>query len=218
MLNQVELIGNLGRDPEVRALNNGGKVANVSLATTESWIDKQSGEKREKVEWHRIAVFNPAAISLLEKHVKKGDMIRVAGQLQTRSFEKDGATRYATEIVVKPYAGEVQPINLRSRATGTPEASNAGTEEPADAPAEPMLPEASEQAALPLEQERVGALPAPADDTPDNPEPSAALTQMSVAELHEYAQIEFGRDLTHLEGRDAILDAVARLERGEVID
>ena len=115
MLNQAQLIGNLGRDPEFRSLQNGGKVANISVATTESWIDKQSGEKREKVEWHRVAVFNPAAISLLEKHVKKGDMVRISGKLQTSSYQKDGQTHYSTEIVVKPYEGEIQPLNLRSK-------------------------------------------------------------------------------------------------------
>ena len=132
MLNRVELIGNLGRDPEFRALNNGGKVANISVATTESWIDKQSGEKREKVEWHRVSVFNTAAINLLERHVRKGDMIRVAGKLQTRSYEKDGATHYATEVVVNPYAGEIQPINLRSKQNG--QASQQGQAAPAPGP------------------------------------------------------------------------------------
>ena len=131
MLNQVQLIGNLGRDPEFRALNNGGKVANISVATTESWIDKQSGEKREKVEWHRVSVFNTAAINLLERHVRKGDMVRITGQLQTRSFEKDGSTRYATEIVVKPYAHEIQPMNLRSKQNG--QASQQGQAAPATA-------------------------------------------------------------------------------------
>ncbi|MER9628407.1 single-stranded DNA-binding protein [Mesorhizobium sp. M0296] len=99
-LNKVTLIGNLGADPEVRNLNSGVAVANFSIATSESWKDKNSGEKKERTEWHRVVVWNDGLISVIEKYVKKGSKVYVEGELQTRKWEKDGVDHYSTEVVL----------------------------------------------------------------------------------------------------------------------
>lgn len=100
-LNKVTLIGNVGADPEVRNLTSGNAVANLSLATSESWKDKNSGEKKEVTQWHRIVVWNDGLISVIEKYVKKGSKLYVEGQLQTRKWQdQDGNDRYATEVVL----------------------------------------------------------------------------------------------------------------------
>ncbi len=103
--NRVSLIGRVGKDPEVRHLESGTIVANLSLATSESYKDKQ-GQKVEKTEWHNIAIFGKAA-EIAEKYVKKGDQLGIEGKLATRSWEKDGITKYTTEIVVDPFKGEI---------------------------------------------------------------------------------------------------------------
>lgn len=100
-LNRVELIGNVGQDPEVRNLNSGNAVANLSIATSESWKDKQTGEKKERTEWHRVVVWNDGLVEVIEKYVKKGSKIYVEGQLQTRKWQdQDGNDRYSTEVVL----------------------------------------------------------------------------------------------------------------------
>jgi len=98
-LNQAQLIGRLGKDPEIRALENGRKVASFSVATSESWKDKTSGEKKEATEWHNIVAWGPTA-EVCEKYLHKGDQVFVEGKIMTRSWEKDGVKRYTTEIVV----------------------------------------------------------------------------------------------------------------------
>jgi len=104
-LNRVELIGRLGKDPEIRSLSNGSAVANFSVATSESWKDKRSGEKVEKTEWHNIVVWNEKTIEFVEKWLKKGDLVRLEGKLQTRSWEdNDGNKKYATEVVIPAFA------------------------------------------------------------------------------------------------------------------
>jgi single-strand DNA-binding protein len=104
-LNKVELIGRLGKDPEVKNLSNGSSVANFSVATSESWKDKRSGEKQEKTEWHNIVVWNEKTIEFVEKYLKKGDLVRIEGKIQTRKWEdQDGKDRYSTEIVVPQFA------------------------------------------------------------------------------------------------------------------
>jgi single-strand DNA-binding protein len=108
MLNQVQLIGFLGADPEVRTLNDGAQVANLRLATTESWRDRSSGEKREKTEWHRITVWGESAVKFLSDYAGKGSLLFIEGKLQTRSWDKDGETRYSTEIVVQQRGGQVK--------------------------------------------------------------------------------------------------------------
>jgi single-strand DNA-binding protein len=102
-LNQVQLIGRLGRDPEVKNLTNGGAVANFSVATSEVWKDRD-GEKKEKTEWHNIVVWNEKTIEFIEKYLKKGDLVRIEGKIQTRSWEKDGEKKYTTEIVIPKFA------------------------------------------------------------------------------------------------------------------
>ena len=104
-LNKVELIGRLGKDPEVKNLSNGSSVANFSVATSESWKDKRSGEKQEKTEWHNIVVWNEKTIEFVEKYLNKGDLVRIEGKIQTRKWEdQDGKERYSTEIVIPAFA------------------------------------------------------------------------------------------------------------------
>lgn len=101
-LNRVTLIGNVGRDPESKSFNNGGKVVNLSLATAESWKDKQTGERKEKTEWHNVAVFQDGLTGIVESYVRKGSRIMVEGKLQTRKWQdQNGNDRYSTEIVLQ---------------------------------------------------------------------------------------------------------------------
>lgn len=110
-VNKVILVGNLGNDPEVRYMPNGNAVANVSLATSETWKDKNTGEQQEKTEWHRVVFFNRLA-EIVEQYVKKGSKLYIEGRLQTRSWEQDGVKRYTTEIV----ANEMQMLDSRGGA------------------------------------------------------------------------------------------------------
>ena len=111
-VNKVILVGNLGRDPEIRALQSGGKIANLSLATTETWRDKNSGEKQERTEWHRIVIFNEKLVEVVERYVKKGTKLYVEGQLQTRKWtDNNGQDRYSTEIVLQRFRGEIQILS-----------------------------------------------------------------------------------------------------------
>lgn len=110
-VNKVILVGNLGNDPDVRYMPNGNAVANVSLATSDSWKDKNTGEQQERTEWHRVVFFNRLA-EIVEQYVKKGSKIYVEGRLQTRSWEQDGVKRYTTEIV----ASEMQMLDSRGSA------------------------------------------------------------------------------------------------------
>ncbi len=110
-VNKVILIGNLGRDPEVRTLQNGNKVANLNLATSESWKDKSSGERKEKTEWHRVVIFGQLA-DIAEKYLKKGSKVYVSGSLQTRKWtDQSGAEKYTTEVVLQGYGGELTMLD-----------------------------------------------------------------------------------------------------------
>lgn len=105
-LNRVMIIGNVGADPEIKSFQNGGKVANFRIATSETWKDKSTGERKERTEWHSIAVFNEGLVGVIERYVKKGSKVYVEGQLQTRKWQdQSGADRYSTEVVLKPYNG-----------------------------------------------------------------------------------------------------------------
>jgi len=107
-VNKVILIGNIGRDPEIRSTQGGTRLANLSLATSESWKDKQTGEKREKTEWHRIVVWNEPLVDVIEKYVSKGSKIYIEGQLETRKWQdQSGEDRYTTEVVLRPYRGQL---------------------------------------------------------------------------------------------------------------
>ena len=114
-VNKVILVGNLGKDPEVRRMTSGDPVVNLSLATSESWRDKASGERKEKTEWHRVVIFNKNLADVAEKYLKKGAKVYVEGQLQTRKWtDKDGAEKYSTEVVLQNFRGELTMLDGRS--------------------------------------------------------------------------------------------------------
>jgi len=107
-VNKVILIGNLGRDPEVRTFQNGGKVCNLRIATSENWKDRNTGEKRERTEWHTVAIFNENLARLAEQYLRKGSKVYIEGKLETRKWQdQSGQDRYSTEVVLRPYAGEL---------------------------------------------------------------------------------------------------------------
>jgi len=111
-VNKVILIGNLGKDPEVRTMQNGGKVVNLSLATSETWRDKNSGERQEKTEWHRVVIFNEKLGEVAEKYLKKGAKVYVEGALQTRKWtDNSGAEKYSTEVVLQRFRGELTMLD-----------------------------------------------------------------------------------------------------------
>jgi single-strand DNA-binding protein len=117
-VNKVILIGNLGKDPEVRSMQNGGKVANLSIATSESWRDKATGEKKEKTEWHRVVIFGNLA-EIAEKYLKKGSKVYVSGSLQTRKWtDQSGAEKYSTEVVLQGYGGELTMLDGKGGGAG----------------------------------------------------------------------------------------------------
>ena len=125
-VNKVILIGNLGKDPEVRSMQNGGKVANLSLATSESWRDKATGEKKEKTEWHRVVIFGNLA-EIAEKYLKKGSKVYVSGSLQTRKWtDKDGAEKYSTEVVLQGFGGELTMLDGKGGGGGAGAGSGGG--------------------------------------------------------------------------------------------
>jgi single-strand DNA-binding protein len=118
-VNKVILIGNLGRDPEIRSMQDGGRVANLSLATSESWRDKSSGDRREKTEWHRVVIFNDRLVDVVEKYLKKGAKIYVEGQLQTRKWtDQSGVEKSSTEVVLQKFRGELTMLDGRSGGGG----------------------------------------------------------------------------------------------------
>ena len=123
-INKVILVGNIGQDPEVRYLPNGGAVANITLATSESWMDKNSGQRQEKTEWHRIVFFGKLA-DVVGQYVKKGSKLYVEGKLQTRKWQdQSGNDRYTTEVVVDGFSGQMQMLDSR----------NSGQQQPSPTP------------------------------------------------------------------------------------
>ncbi|MBX9989738.1 single-stranded DNA-binding protein [Phreatobacter oligotrophus] len=118
-VNKVILIGNLGRDPEVRRLNNGEQVCNLRLATTETWRDKASGERKERTEWHQVVIFNENLVRVAEQYLKKGSKVYVEGQLQTRKWtDQSGVEKYSTEVVLQRYRGEMTLLDGRGGGGG----------------------------------------------------------------------------------------------------
>ena len=114
-VNKVILIGNLGRDPEIRSTQDGTRVANLSVATSESWRDKSSGERKERTEWHRVVIFNDKLVEIVEKYLKKGAKVYIEGALQTRKWtDNSGQERYSTEVVLQRYRGELTMLDGRS--------------------------------------------------------------------------------------------------------
>jgi single-strand DNA-binding protein len=112
-VNKVILVGNLGSDPEIRSMQSGDRVANFSIATSESWKDK-SGQKQERTQWHKVVVFNQNIVKVVESYLSKGSKVYIEGQLETRKWDKDGVTQYATEIVIKPFRGELTMLDGKS--------------------------------------------------------------------------------------------------------
>ncbi len=118
-VNKVILVGNVGNDPEIRTFGNGGKIANLSIATSESWRDKQSGEKREKTEWHRVAIFQEGLVGIVERYVKKGSKLYIEGKLQTRKWQdQNGNDKYSTEVVLQGFGGNLTLLDSRGSEGG----------------------------------------------------------------------------------------------------
>src|SRR3954470_17345076 len=117
-VNKVILIGNLGKDPEIRTLPSGERVANLRIATSESWRDKASGERKEKTEWHRVVIFNENIAKVAEQYLKKGSTVYIEGQLQTRKYEQNGVEKYSTEIVLQKYRGELTMLGGKGGGEG----------------------------------------------------------------------------------------------------
>lgn len=114
-MNRATLIGHLGRDPEIRTMQNGSRVANMTLATSESWKDKATGEKKERTEWHRVVVWNDALVGVCEKYLNKGSLILVEGQIQTRKWtDQSGVEKYSTEIVLQGFDGKIVMLGGKS--------------------------------------------------------------------------------------------------------
>ncbi|MBP1804239.1 single-stranded DNA-binding protein [Rubellimicrobium aerolatum] len=118
-VNKVILVGNLGRDPEVRSFQNGGKVVNLRIATSENWKDKSTGERKERTEWHSVAIFNENLARIAEQYLKKGSTVYIEGQLETRKWQdQSGQDRYTTEIVLRQYRGELTLLGGRGDSGG----------------------------------------------------------------------------------------------------
>src|SRR5271154_7307130 len=118
-VNKVILVGNLGKDPEVRRMTSGDPVVNLSIATSESWRDKSSGEKKEKTEWHRVVIFNKNLADIAEKYLRKGAKVYLEGALQTRKWtDKDGAEKYSTEVVLQNFRGELTMLDSKGEGGG----------------------------------------------------------------------------------------------------
>ena len=118
-VNKVIIIGNLGRDPEVRTFQNGGKVCNLRIATSENWKDRNTGERRERTEWHSVAIFNENLAGLAEQYLRKGSKVYIEGKLETRKWQdQSGQDRYSTEVVLRPYGGELTFLGSRDGGQG----------------------------------------------------------------------------------------------------
>src|SRR6188474_2395094 len=126
-VNKVILVGNLGRDPEVRRMQDGRPIVNLSVATSENWRDKSTGERREKTEWHSVVIFNENLAKVAEQYLKKGAKVYIEGQLQTRQWEdQSGQKRYSTEVVLQRFRGELQMLDSRGGAGGGDYADRSG--------------------------------------------------------------------------------------------
>lgn len=113
-VNKVILVGNLGQDPEVRQFSNGGQVCNLRIATSENWKDKQTGERRERTEWHSVAIFSEPLVRVAQNYLKKGSKVYIEGQLETRKWQdQNGNDRYSTEVVLRPYKSELTMLDSR---------------------------------------------------------------------------------------------------------
>ena len=140
-LNKVTLIGNLGRDPDVRFMPDGSKVASFSLATSDTWKDKMTGERKDKTEWHRITVFNERLVEILEKYARKGTKLYIEGQLQTRKWtDQTGADRYTTEVVLGKFRGDMVILDPKKNDSGSEPEPKSEDMAPADIPVDDDIP------------------------------------------------------------------------------
>lgn len=131
-VNKVILVGNLGAEPDIRSMQSGSRVANLSVATSESWKDKTTGERREKTEWHRVVVFNEGLVTICERYLHKGSKVYLEGQLETRKWtDQSGVDKYTTEVVLRPFRGELTMLDSKAQ----------GTQREEEAPAHSNLPE-----------------------------------------------------------------------------
>ena len=132
-VNKVILIGNLGRDPEVRNFPNGGKVCNLRIATSETWKDRNTGERRERTEWHSVAIFSEPLVRVAEQYLRKGSKIYIEGQLETRKWQdQSGADRYSTEVVLRPYTSTLTMLDGRGDGGGQGGSGGGGYGGPSD--------------------------------------------------------------------------------------
>lgn len=147
-VNKVILVGNLGKDPEVRAMQSGDKVCSFSVATSESWKDKASGERKEKTEWHRVSIFNQNLVGIAERYLKKGSKVYIEGQLETRKYtDKDGVEKYSTDVVLTRFKGELTLLDGRSGGEG----GGAEVEDSSSTSSRPAL--ASSKSSAPLDDD-----------------------------------------------------------------
>ena len=131
-VNKVILVGNLGKDPETRRTTDGNPIVNFTLATSENWRDKATGERKEKTEWHRVVIFNENLAKVAEQYLRKGSKVYIEGQLQTRKWtDKDGQEKYTTEVVLSRFRGELQMLDSRGEGGGAPRVSSGGSDAPA---------------------------------------------------------------------------------------
>jgi single-strand DNA-binding protein len=135
-VNKVILVGNLGKDPEVRSTQDGSKVVNLSVATSESWNDRNSGERKERTEWHRVVIFNDKLGEVAEKYLRKGAKVYLEGALQTRKWtDQSGNEKYSTEVVIGRFRGDLTMLDSRSEGGGGEGGYRAATPRPARSPA-----------------------------------------------------------------------------------
>lgn len=124
-INKVIIVGNLGKDPEVRHGQEGFKVVSLAVATGETWKDKATGEKKERTEWHRVSIMNPALADIAEKYLRKGSKVYLEGQLQTNKWtDQNGQERYSTEVVLRQYRGELALLDSQNKIGGSPQSSS----------------------------------------------------------------------------------------------
>ena len=148
-VNKVILVGNLGKDPEIRTLTSGDRVANLSLATSETWRDRQSGEKKEKTEWHRVVIFNENLVKVAENYLKKGAKVYIEGSIQTRKWtDQSGVEKFSTEIVLQKFRGELTMLDGRGGGDEQGEGAYGGGFQPAGRPQAPSGPRESFSADL----------------------------------------------------------------------
>ena len=145
-VNKVKLIGNLGRDPEIRTFQNGGKVCNFSIATSESWKDRNTGERQERTQWHNIAIFSEPISNIAEQYLKKGSKVFLEGQLETRKWQdQSGNDRYTTEVVLRPFNGNLTLLDSRSDGYTPNQQDNNSVNSQKETPIDNNLSETSEQ-------------------------------------------------------------------------